>query len=168
MKKNVTSTLLVAALTWMSVERVTAAEIEPMGKAIGSLLGTTKAFKKVLNDGNGNVDVFYDKGANGKATKVVFIEKGIYKPDCTHTWAIGLDVASNQITEVRPIEMACPHAFPTKSASFLDQYKGKGPADVATLDSDVHVVAKATGTCKLATEAVKRSITTLARVKGQF
>ena len=65
--------------------------------------------------------------------------------------------------------MGCPkYAFPTKSATFLDQYKGKGPADVATLDADIQVVAKATGTSQLTTQAVKRTITSYAKDKGQF
>jgi hypothetical protein len=159
-------TLIIALLTWAVIENASAVEIEPMGKAVGTLLGTTKAFKKTLNDGTSNVDVYYSKGADGKAAKVVFIEKGLYPPSCTHTWAIGMDAATGTVTEVRPLEMACPHAYPTKSASFLSQFQGKGPTDVSTLDSDVHSVAKATGTSKLATEAVKRSIETLAKNKG--
>ena len=70
------------------------------------------------------------------------------------------------ITQVRPIEMACNHAFPTKAAGYLDQYKGKGPADAAKLSADIATIAKATGSCNLATDAVKRSITTWQSLKG--
>ena len=100
MKKNATplTTVLVASLTWLSVENASAAEIEPMNKAILAILGTPKATKKEINDGKGNVPVYYSKGADGKPQKVAFIEKGIYAPDCTHTWAIGLDGATGKIT----------------------------------------------------------------------
>jgi thiamine biosynthesis lipoprotein len=174
MKKNLTSTLssvIVISLTWLNIETSRAATIEPLGKAVAALLGTTKAVSKTLKGGDADgkdATVFYTKGNNGAADKVVFIQHGLYKPDCTHTWAIGMNASKGTVSEVRVIEMACPHAFPTKSASFLDQYKGKGPADVATLDNDVHTIAKATGTSILATEAVKRSITTLAKYKGQL
>ena len=163
MKRNA-SALLVATLLWGSAEMAQAVELEPMGKAVAALLGTTKAFKKTLGD----TPVFYAKGPDGKATKVVFIQKGIYQPDCTHTWAISLDAATQTVSEVRPLEMSCPHAFPARAASFLDQYKGVGPANVAALDSNVHVVAKATGTCRLTTDAVKRSIQTLVKSKGEL
>ena len=115
MKKDLTSKLTVFAavtLTCMHIEMARASELEPMGKAIASILGTTKAFKKVLNDGNSNVDVYYSKGANGKAEKVVFIEKGLYLSDCTHAWAIGLNAATNKVTEVRLLEMGCPTLNP--------------------------------------------------------
>lgn len=169
MKKHIKLTsLVVAGITWLSVENVRAVEIEPAGKAVQALLGTPKAFQKQLKGPDGNVVTFYSKNAAGKADKIVFIQKGIYQPDCTHTWAVGLDVATNKVTSVRVIEMGCPHAYPTKSASFMDQFKGKGPADVAKLDSEIQTVAKATGTSQLATQAVKKSITTLAKYKGQL
>ena len=99
---------------------------------------------------------------------MAFIQKGIYEPNCTHTWAIGIDPKTGKVTQVRVIEMSCPHAFPTKADSFLDQFKGKGPADAATLDSSIATIAKATGSCKLATDAVKRSIVDFNQVKGQI
>lgn len=168
MKKNPASplsVLLVAGLTWAAAETAHAATIEPVGKAVMAILGTPKAFSKTLD----GTQIYYSKGANGKADKVAFIEHGTYQPDCSHTWAVGIDAATAKVTEVRVIEMGCAsYAYPTRSASFLDQYKGKGPADVAHLDSDVHVVAKATGSSVLATAAVKRSITTMEKYKGSF
>ena len=100
--------------------------------------------------------------------RVAVIEKGIYQPSCTHTWAVGLDGKTGAVTEVRVVEMSCPHAFPAKAASYLEQYKGKGPADVAKLDSQIQTIAKATGSCRLTTEAVSRAITGYSKAKGQL
>jgi thiamine biosynthesis lipoprotein len=156
------TTLFLASTCWLVMEQAKAAEIEPMGKAIMAVLGTPKAQKKVA----GNTTIFYSKDASGHVATAAFIQSGVYEPNCGHKWVVGIDGRTGTVTQVRPIEMACPHAFPTKAASFLDQYKGKGPADVAKLDSEVATVAKATGSCKLTTEAVKKSITTYQQVKG--
>jgi thiamine biosynthesis lipoprotein len=168
MKKNLTSTLsslAVISLVWLNIESARAVVIEPLGKAVGTILGTTKAQQKTLKGTDGeNVTVLYSKENH----RAAFVQKGLYKPDCTHTWAVGIDMSTGAVTEVRVVEMACPHAYPTKSASFLDQFKGKGPADVATLDSDIHTIAKATGTSVLATDAVKRSINEFTQYKSQF
>jgi hypothetical protein len=145
-----------------------AVEIEPAGKAISAILQTTKAFKKTMQVDGKPVSFFYSKDASGKVAEVVFIEHGTYEPNCTHTWAIGMNPDSQTVTEVRVIEMYCPHAFPTKSSAFLDQFKGKGPADVATLDTKVTTVAKATGSSNLAIGAVKRSIVTLQKIHGSL
>lgn len=165
--KNTTtiSTLLVASALYLSVETASAADIEPLNHAVVALLGTTKAFKKSVNDGQGDVPVFYSKDAKGKPEKIVFIEKGIYPPSCTHTWAVGFDARTNKLTDIRPIEMSCPHALPTKSASYLDQYKGKTPADAPKIDAAIHVIAKATGTCVILNDVVKRSLLSLAKAK---
>ena len=158
--------LLLAALTWLSVDRAQGAEIESMNKAVIAILGTPKATKRSVNDGASDVDIFLAKDAAGKTKRLAFIEKGVYPPDCTHTWAIGVDGVSGRILQVRPIEMSCPHAFPTKSASFLDQFKNKGVADVKDLEEGVHVVAKATGTSQLTVQAVKRVLTTFAKKRS--
>jgi FAD:protein FMN transferase len=156
------TTLFLASTCWLVMEQAKAAEIEPMGKAIMAVLGTPKAQKKVVGD----TTLFYAKDASGHVTTAAFIQSGVYEPNCGHKWVVGIDGKTGTVTQVRPIEMACPHAFPTKAASFLDQYKGKGPADAAKLDSEIATVAKATGSCKLTTEAVKKSITTYQQVKG--
>ena len=80
---------------------------------------------------------------------------------------MGVD-KEGKVTEVRAQEMQCPHAFPAKAASFLDQYKGLGPADVESLKGKVNTIAKATGSCDLATDAVKASITKFQEIKGQL
>jgi hypothetical protein len=153
-----------AIALWLTIESAQAVQIEPLGKALKTLLRTAKVFRK----SEGNQTLFYSKTSNGKPERVAFIEKGIYQPNCTHTWAIGIDPSSGKVTEVRPVEMSCPHAFPTRSASFLDQFKGKGPADVAKLSNQIQTVAKATGSSRLATDAVKRAITGWQKIKGQL
>lgn len=161
MKKTNTLPLILTLWSALELSEARAVEIEPMGKALQALLGTPKVFKKGAN-------VFYAKNAAGKASAVAVIEKGIYEPNCTHTWAVGIDPATGKVTQVRALEMSCPHAFPCKAASFLDQYRGKGPADVAKLDSQINNVAKATGSAKLTTAAVQRSIEAFQKLKGTF
>jgi FAD:protein FMN transferase len=159
---------ITSLLFWASVE-VQAVEFEPMGKAIEKLLGTSKAFTKELKHKQKNVKFFYSKNGGGKAEKVVFVENGLYPPNCTHTWAIGLDAKSGTVLGVRPIEMSCPHAFPTKEEGFLDKYKGKTPADAAKLRNQITVIAKATGSSNLMSDAVARSLQTFtSQVKGKF
>jgi hypothetical protein len=145
-----------------------AVEFEQLGKAVAGVLGTTKAFKKTIPSGKDKVDVFYAKDGSGKASKYAFIEKGIYEPNCTHTWVIGVDARTNKVEEIRVVEFSCQHAYPTRAGSYLDQYKGKGPADVKKLDSDIMTIAKATGSSKLTTDAVKRSIINAQRLKGKL
>lgn len=147
------------------LEQAQAAQFEPKGKAIADVLGTKQAFSKKLGDGT---SVFYAKGGDGKATKFAFVEDGLYPPNCTHTWVVGVDAKAGTVTEVRPIEMACPHAFPTKEASFLGQFKGKAIADADKLDKSIDVVAKATGSSKLAIEAVKKSLKGAKELQGQL
>ena len=163
------SKILFAAITLVcSVEWAQAAQFEALGKAVAAALGTTKAFKKsVKSVGGGETDVFYSKGANGAPPAYAFIEKGIYEPNCTHTWVIGVDAKTSKVSKIRVVEMSCPHAFPTKAANFLEQFTGKGPADVAKLNSQIIPIAKATGSCDLTTAAVKRSITTAAKLQGR-
>lgn len=158
--------LATALIFWSQIEQASAVEFEPIKNALISLLGSPKVMRKVLDDGHGHTSqVFYIKGAKG-ASKVAVIEKGLYEPDCTHTWAIGLDAITGKVTQVRTIEMKCPHAFPCKAASFLDQYTGKGPADISKLSAEINTIAKATASAILVTDAVKRSITAYQKVKS--
>lgn len=145
-----------------------ATEFEPLGKSVATALGTTKAFKKSFAFEGKPLDVFYAKGANGKATKYAFVQKGIYAPNCTHTWIVGVDAATGKVSQVRVVEMSCPHAYPTKSESFLGQFKGKGFADAAKLKSDVTPIAKATGTSNLAIDAVRKSLVAASKLKGKL
>lgn len=143
-----------------------AQEFQSLGSAIKTILGNagTGAFKKNVN----GKDVYYSKNGQGKAARLAFVETGIYKPNCTHTWVVGVDPASSKVTGIEVVEMSCPHAFPTKEKSFLDQYKGKGPAEARSLIKQIDTIAKATGSCNLTTEAVVRSIETASKVKGTF
>lgn len=163
LREKATSALGIAVLL-LHLEQAIAVEFEPQGKALASVLGSTKVSAKTLGD----TKFFYTKDANGKPARVAVIETGIYEPNCTHTWAIGLNGSTGAVTDVRVIEMSCPHAFPARAASYLEQYKGKGPKDVAKLDSKIQTIAKATGSCRLTTDAVTRAITRYSKVKGQL
>jgi hypothetical protein len=149
-----------------SVLPAQAQEFQSLGNAIKTILGNagSGAFKKNL----GGKDVFYSKNAQGKAARLAFVEKGVYKPNCTHTWVVGVDPATDKVTGIEVVEMSCPHAFPTREKSYLDQYVGKGPAEAKTLIKQIDTIAKATGSCNLTTEAVVRSITAAEKAKGAF
>lgn len=165
-----------AILLWISIESAQAVVIEPMGRALQTLLRTTKVQKKAvalkIKDTGiqfiKGADLYYAKGASGRVATAAFVVNGIYKPDCTHTWAIGINPKNGKVTQVRVIEMSCQHAFPTKSASFLSQFKGKGPADATKLTSQVQTIAKATGSCVLLADAVKESILQFQKIKGSL
>ena len=131
-------------------------------------VGDAEAFPKKAEINGKSESAYYSKDAAGKPSQVVFVEKGLYPPNCTHTWVVALDAQSGNVKEVRPVEFSCPHALPTKTASFLDQFKGKGPADAAKLEAEVTTIAKATGTSVLAAKAVQHSIVTYQKMKGQF
>lgn len=145
-----------------------ATEFEPLGKAVSTALGTTKAFKKSFAFEGKPLDVYYAKNAEGKATKLAFVQKGIYAPNCTHTWIVGVDAASGKVSEVRVVEMSCPHAYPTKTESFLGRFKGKSFADADKLKDEVAPIAKATGSSVLTVDAVRRSLVAASKLKGKI
>ena len=145
-----------------------ATEFEPLGKAVAASLGTSKAFKKSFAFERKPLDVFYAKNAAGKASKYAFVQKGIYEPNCTHTWIVGVDATSGKVDGVRVVEMSCPHAYPTKTESFLGQFKGKSFADAAKLKDDITPIAKATGSSNLAIEAVRKSLVAASKLKGKI
>ncbi|GEM_PF-1093391 len=145
-----------------------ATEFEPLGAAVANSLGTKTAFKKSFAFEGKPLDVFYAKDAAGKATKYAFVQKGIYAPNCTHTWIVGVDAATGNVSGVRVVEMSCPHAYPTKTESFLGQFKGKGLADAAKLKSDITPIAKATGSANLAIDAVRKSLVAASKLKGKI
>jgi hypothetical protein len=132
-----------------------------MGKSIMAMIGTKDATKKTFP----GTTAIYDKKANGKPKVVAFVEKNTWQTTCAHTWIVGIG-ADGKVTQVVAQEQQCPHAKPAAAASFLEQYKGKGPADTAKLKDNVTTIAKATGSCELATEAVVHAITTYQKVKG--
>jgi hypothetical protein len=150
-------------LLLLYVENANSVEFEKMGTAISKVLGTTKAFKTTVK----RETAYYSKGKDGKPLMYAFVEKGLYEPNCTHTWVIGVDAKTAQVKGVRVVEMSCPHAFPTNKPSFLEQFLGKGPADLKALKTSVHTIAKATATSNLATDAVARSIAAVSNTKGK-
>lgn len=157
-KKSVILLLLLVYL-----ESAQAVEIEPKGKAIAAVLGGGKDVRqKTISVDGKDVKVFYNKD------KLAFLQEGLYPPNCTHTWVVGVDRAKNSVTEVRVVEMECPHAFPTKEVSFLSQFHGKSVKDANSLDKDIKNIAKATGSCKLAIDAVKSSLKGVDKLKGQI
>ncbi len=153
MRRN-TAKLLTGSLLLLQITAAQSSEFMPLKTALSKALGTTKAFQKKIGTDN----VYYAKDSAGKPTKLAIVQKGLYKPDCTHTWVIGMNANDSTVDQVLVVEMKCPHAFPTNKAFYLDQYKGKGPADVANLKSQVTTVAKATATSNLTTDAVVTAI----------
>lgn len=150
------------------LENTSAVEFEKLGNAVAKALGTKKAFQKVVAVDGQKTTVFYSKNPAGKAKELAVVRKGIYPPNCSHTWVVGVNPESAKVSEVRVVEMSCPHAFPTKKAGFLDQYKGKGPKDLKKLKYDVHTIAKATGSSDLTTDAVKASIEAALKLRGKI
>jgi hypothetical protein len=166
MKKPHYSLYLMSALTALFNQVCAqATEFQPVGKALQTVLGSSKVFKKNFGAGN---DVFYTKDGAGKPLKLAFVEHGTYPPNCTHTWVIGVDAATDKVSHIEVVEMGCPHAFPTRTASYLDQYTGKGPADAKTLVTQIDTIAKATGSCNLTSDAVARSITNAVKHKKEL
>ncbi len=167
MKKTVARQIL--AITFcLSLGKVDAAEFEQLGKAVAKVLGTTQAYRTTIDNAGKTTEIFYSKNKKGKAAKLAVVEKGVYEPDCTHTWVVGVDAAKTTVTDVRVVEMSCPHAFPTREPSFLGQYKGKGKKSVKGLEKEVDIVAKATGSSELATKAVRSAIITAIKLKGRI
>jgi hypothetical protein len=142
------------AVLWILSGDARATEFEKLGDAIAGALGTTQAFSKSVK----GETLYYSKNPQGAPSRVAVIEKGIYEPNCTHTWVIGVDLPKHTVSGIRVHEMSCPHAFPTRAAAFLDQFKGKGPQDLAKLHREIDTIAKATGSSKLTTDAVVRAI----------
>jgi hypothetical protein len=143
-------------------------EFESLGQAVAASLGTKKAFKKSFAFEKKPLEVFYSKDASGNPTKYAFVQKGVYEPNCTHTWIVGVDAATGKVNGVRVVEMSCPHAYPTKTESFLGQFVGKGLADASKLKSEVTPIAKATGSANLAIDAVRKSIIAASKLKGKI
>jgi hypothetical protein len=162
MKRSLYTVLLFVFL----LEQASAVQFEAKGKAIASVLGTKSAFQKKANINGKEETIFYSKASDGKAEILAFVQEGLYPPNCTHTWVIGVNAKTTAVTEVRPVEMSCPHAFPTKEVSFLNKFKGKAVAE--KLDSEIKTIAKATGSSKLLIEAVQKSLTGAKEIKGQF
>lgn len=166
MRKVLSHTFFLALFLFYS-SILSATEFEKLGDAIAKALGTTKVFKTSAKLGKETISVFYSKDTKGKADRYAVLQTGIYEPNCTHTWVVGL-ASNGNVETIRVVEMSCPHAFPTRQASYLDQYRGKGPKDLKTLKNEIHTVAKATGSSQLTTDAVMKSITAVQSLKGKI
>jgi len=122
------------------------------------------AVKKALASKSSNVGrkVFRRKGKKYPvfftSKRLAVVETGMYPPNCTHTWVIGLDRKSSKVKSIRVVEMSCHHAFPCQKESFLDQYLGKGPAHTKKIKAATDTIAKATGSSLLTSDAVIRAI----------
>ncbi len=146
------------AFLFVSLETANAVEFQKLGSAIKNALGLGKKSKqKVYQTRVKKTLIFYLKGKKGKPRKIAVVEKGIYQPNCTHTWVVGLD-SKRRVNNIQVVEMSCSHAFPTKEKSYLSQYKGKGPKQLKKLDEEIVTIAKATGSSELCTDAVKRAV----------
>lgn len=155
---------VVVLLLGFYVDRGCAVQIESLASAIKRILGPIKtAAKKPLTHGTEKFDVYYDKASKNR---FAVVQKRIYQTgNCTHTWVIGIDAQTSSVTEVRMVEYSCPHAKPAAKQSYFDQYRGKGPADVQTLKTDIASIAKATGSCELTTDAVITAIESVDKLK---
>jgi len=160
--------IIIIVVFVLSVENGEAREFEGLGKAVAEVLNTTKAFQVQLKYKKEKYDAYYSKNKKGKAKTIAVVQKGIYPPDCTHTWVIGLNARSMKVIEIRVVEMSCHHAFPTNQHSFLSQFYGRGPKDVRKLKKKVITVAKATGSSELTIKAVQKSIISAKKKKGKI
>lgn len=166
MKRVVASVVLALFALVSNIENALATQVEGLKSALKSLLKTEKVFQKKIDFEKAKSTVVYSKGKDGKADNAVVIGDGTYPPNCTHMWAIGINPKTAVVSEARLLEYSCHHAEPTTAKSFMDQFKGKGPKEVATLESKTTPVAKATGTSELATKAVVRAIKLIQAQKG--
>lgn len=148
-------TAMFLSLIWYT--EVRAVEFEKLGAAVAGVLKTKSAIKASVEVGGNPQMLYYSKDDQGKPRRYAVIQKGKYEPNCSHTWVVGLN-ASGVVEEVRVVEMSCSHAYPTRSPAFLDQFMNKGPKNLQSLKSNVHVIAKATGSSELARDAIVRSI----------
>lgn len=167
----------IAALTllFFYVEKGYGVEFQKLGTAVSKALSgsrqiasTSKAFKTTVDVNGNSITAFYTKDPAGKPSNFAFVQKGMYQSDCSHTWVVGVDAKTAKVQGIEVVEMSCPHAFPTNKASFLDQYKGKGPADLKELKGNIHTIAKATASCDLTTDAVSRSIEGALKLRGKI
>lgn len=169
--RNRARSALVLGLFWAQVQIASAAScgFQKQGPALIGMLGTPKvSVKKVAQDQGATSEVYYAKGPNGKASKVAVVEKGMWEPGCSHTWAIGIDPGTGKVTEIKQIEMSCPHAHEICVSWFQDQFIGKGVAEMSKLEGSVKTVAKATGSSKIEATAVRRAVNAFQKLRGQI
>jgi thiamine biosynthesis lipoprotein len=158
------SLIVVSTLLWATLEQAHAVDLVPMGKALMKYTGSPKAMSKKVD----GATAVYAKDAQGKVKfPVAFIEKNVWNAQCDHTWIVAIN-PDGKVAEVVAQNQQCPHAKPSAANSFLDRYKGKGPADVQKLKGEIDTIAKATGSCNLATDAVIHAVNSFQKIRSQL
>ncbi|WP_373048803.1 FMN-binding protein [Vulgatibacter sp.] len=71
---------------------------------------------------------------------------------------VALDPANGKVKEAFVMRFEEERGKPVKEASFLGQFKGKGPSDAITGGKDIDIVSGATHSSKAVAEAVKRAV----------
>lgn len=160
--------VVVIALLALCLDSAKATEFMKQAQALTKALGASKGISKKSISLSGALDrsiassetaeVYALKEGSG-VKKIAVVQKRVYEPNCTHTWVVGVNPKSLKVENVNVVEMSCPHAFPCKEVSYLEQYKGVGPADLKKLKGKVDTIAKATGTSNLTTDAVITAVT---------
>lgn len=161
--------LTIITLIALYVEKGVGGEFEKQATALAKALSATKGIKKKSVSiasakldravaSTDSVDVYAVKEGDS-VERIAVVQKRIYEPNCTHTWVIGISPKKLKVDTIRVVEMSCPHAFPCKEKSFLEQYYGTGPADLKKLRGKVNTIAKATATSDFTTDAVVTAVT---------
>ncbi len=157
--------LFISSLVLILVETAEGVEFEKMGSAVGAALkGVKKASKGSAKVDGKDVVIYYSKDASGKPDRFAVVQQGIYPPNCSHTWVVALD-GKLKVDDIRVVELACTHAYPTREKSFLSQFYGRGPAQVKEIKSGVQTIAKATGSSELTANAVVIAIEAASSLK---
>lgn len=140
-------------------------EIESLKSALKAALGPVKsATKQTVTHNDQTFDVYYDKAA---LVNYAVVQKRVYPPNCTHTWVVGINAKKKTVNKIRIVEFSCPHAKPATTASYFEQYMGKGPTDLESLKGSVSTIAKATATCDLTTDAVITAVQSIGELNKE-
>lgn len=71
---------------------------------------------------------------------------------------VALDPATGKVREAFVMRFEEERGKPVKEASFLNQFKGKGPSDAIAAGKDIDVVSGATASSTAVSTAVKRAV----------
>src|SRR5262249_19577392 len=74
--------LLAALAVWATIETGVASEVQPLRAVLISVMGKVK----VQHEKKNGAEFYFAKDAKNKLSSIVFIEDGLYPPDCKHTW----------------------------------------------------------------------------------
>lgn len=114
MKNNLIGKLLglAVAMTLSTLGQANAVELQPLGKILISVLGTSKAFQKKIGD----AIYYYSKDASGKIDRVAFIEKNTWQDSSIHTWIVGVG-PNGRVTRVVAQERPTPDSESSAESS---------------------------------------------------